>query len=213
MQTDDLIDTLTLGLKPMPRRKLEQRIGLGMVFGGVLAFALMLTLIGLRADLHTAVYTIPFWVKGGYALTLAFGAATMTLYYARPEARDTKWLWIIALPIVALIMFALDTIAGTSAADIPALIYGRSWQQCPINIFMLAIPVFAALVWTMRQLAPTRLRYAGAVTGLLAGSIAASIYGLHCPETSPVFLLIWYNLGIALMTLVGFLTGTRLLRW
>ena len=52
-----------------------------------------------------------------------------------------------------------------------------------------------------------------AAAGLLAGAFAAAVYCLHCPETSAIFVLIWYSLGILATSLLGALLGPRLLRW
>jgi hypothetical protein len=80
-------------------------------------------------------------------------------------------------------------------------------------VLRLAIPIFIGLLWAYRRLAPTRLRAAGAAAGLAAGASAATLYCLHCPETSALFVLTWYSLGIAMMTAIGALLGPRLLRW
>jgi hypothetical protein len=59
------------------------------------------------------------------------------------------------------------------------------------------------LLWSFRRLAPTHFRAAGAAAGLSAGGWAATIYCLHCPEVSAIFVLTWYTLGIALAASVG----------
>ena len=62
------------------------------------------------------------------------------------------------------------------------------------------MPIFAGLLWSFRRFAPTRLRAAGAAAGLAAGALAATLYCLHCPEVSAIFVLTWYSLGIGLAT-------------
>jgi hypothetical protein len=90
---------------------------------------------------------------------------------------------------------------------------GKSWIFCPWLVLLLAAPIFVGLLWSFRRLAPTRLRAAGAVAGLAAGAWAATVYCLHCPEVSALFVLTWYSLGIALAAGAGALLGPRLLRW
>ena len=90
---------------------------------------------------------------------------------------------------------------------------GRSWKLCPWLVLMLAGPIFIGLLWSFRKLAPTRLRAAGAAAGFAAGAWAATLYCLHCPEVSAIFVLTWYTLGIALATGAGALIGPRFLRW
>ena len=59
----------------------------------------------------------------------------------------------------------------------------------------------------------TRLRAAGGAAGLAAGAWAATIYCLHCPETSAIFVLTWYSVGIMLAAGAGAVLGPRLMRW
>ena len=65
----------------------------------------------------------------------------------------------------------------------------------------------------MRTLAPTRLALAGGVAGLLAGTIGASTYSIHCPELQAPFIGIWYLVGMLIPAFFGFIAGPRLLRW
>jgi hypothetical protein len=84
---------------------------------------------------------------------------------------------------------------------------------CPWLIAACAAPIFLALVWALRGLAPTRPRLAGAAAGLAASGLGAAVYAVHCAEPGGAFVLIWYSLGILLPTAVGALIGPRLLRW
>ncbi len=75
---------------------------------------------------------------------------------------------------------------------------------------ILSAPIFFALFWALRSLAPTRLRLAGAVAGLLAGARETFIYAFHCNESAAPFVAIWYTMGIVA---VGTLFGRLALRW
>jgi len=90
---------------------------------------------------------------------------------------------------------------------------GHSWSVCPWRVLALSGPIFLGLLWAFRAFAPTQLRLAGALAGVSAGALGAMVYGLHCPESSALFLLTWYSLGIGLAAAVGALLGPRLLRW
>jgi hypothetical protein len=93
------------------------------------------------------------------------------------------------------------------------LVLGHSWRVCPFNIVLLSVPVFPAVFWAMRGLAPTRPRVAGAVAGLLSSALATIAYCLHCPEMSPAFWAVWYVVGMLLPAAIGAWQGPRLLRW
>jgi len=47
----------------------------------------------------------------------------------------------------------------------------------------------------------------------LAGSIAALVYALHCPELAAPFIAVWYVLGILVPVAIGALIGPNVLRW
>lgn len=54
---------------------------------------------------------------------------------------------------------------------------------------------------------------AGAAAGLLTGAIAATAYGLHCPEATAAFVATWYTLGMAAAAGLGAVVGRFALRW
>jgi hypothetical protein len=93
------------------------------------------------------------------------------------------------------------------------LLFGGTAAVCPFLIALVAAPLFIAFIWVLRDLAPTRLRLAGAAGGFLAGSFGALAYSLHCPELAPPFIGVWYLLGMLIPTAVGALLGPRLLGW
>jgi len=93
------------------------------------------------------------------------------------------------------------------------LLLGGSARVCPLSIAVISSPLFAALMWTLRGLAPTRLRLTGAVAGAAAGALGALVYTLHCPELAAPFLAVWYVCGILIPMSIGASLGPRLLRW
>jgi hypothetical protein len=93
------------------------------------------------------------------------------------------------------------------------MLMGHSAMLCPWRILVIGLPILAGAVWAVRGLAPTRLGLAGLAAGVAAGGLGAAIYALACNETSAPFLAVWYTLGIAALTGLGALFGSRLLRW
>ena len=65
----------------------------------------------------------------------------------------------------------------------------------------------------MRAGAPQTPRVAGALAGLAAAGIAATLYASNCPDNSPLFVASWYPLATLIVAAVGALAGDRLLRW
>jgi hypothetical protein len=175
--------------------------------------AFVVSLLGLRPDLSHAALGFPFWMKWGYTISIGVIAAIATIHFARPDADRPRWLWSLALPVSLLAGLAVNQLLTTPAGDWTALWQGQSWHVCTIKVAALSMPVFAGLMIAFRAFAPTRLRLTGAAAGLAAGGCAATLYGLHCPEVSALFILVWYSLGMMAAAAIGALTGPKLLRW
>lgn len=212
VSTDTLIASLTEQVAPVQVRAVEGRLLLGLLIGGVVT-ALAVVDLGLRPDLSHALYGSTIWMKWGYTLSIALVAGFGVTLLARPERRDVRWLWLALVPVLLLAALAVAQLAVTPVAEWRTLWLGNSWQQCSLSVALLAVPIFGGFLWAFRSLAPTRLRLAGAVAGLAAGASAATLYGFHCPETSALFVLTWYSLGILAAMAIGALLGPRVLRW
>ena len=119
----------------------------------------------------------------------------------------------VAAPLVALWGLAAAVLFAAAPAERMPLVMGSSWSSCPLNIALLSLPALVLLLGAVRTLAPTRLRLAGAATGLLAGALGTLAYLLHCPELEAPFLAIWYVLGMATPAVIGAVIGPRVLRW
>jgi hypothetical protein len=211
--TDDLVDRLSRDLGPRPLRRVGTRLALALAAGVALTLTGVTLLLGLRPDMATASDAPMFWMKLAYPLGIAaIGLACMERL-ARPGAsarRRARWL---AAPLVVMALAALVQLAGAPHGQQRDLVMGGSAMACPWLIATCAIPPFAALIWAVRGLAPTRLRTAGAVAGLVAGSLAAGLYALHCQEPGGAFVMVWYSLGILAPAAAGAILGGWLLRW
>ncbi|WP_445262660.1 DUF1109 domain-containing protein [Pseudomonas sp. EL_65y_Pfl2_R96] len=95
--------------------------------------------------------------------------------------------------------------------DRVAIILGQTWKVCALNITLMSIPGFIAVLWALRGLAPTNLRLSGACGGLLAGSMATIAYSLGCPRDADTIL--GYLLGMLVPTVLGALLGRSWLHW
>ena len=213
MKTDALIDALAQDVKPVRRRSALRRLTLGIVAGGAVTAVLVATLLGIRADLGLAMHGFAFWMKWAYTISVGLAALAMVVRLARPEPVRLRRFWPATIPFVLLALVGVIEMAHTPAGDWLAMWLGATWRRCPWLVLLMSAPIFVGLLWSFRRLAPTRLRAAGAAAGLASGAWAATLYCLHCPEVSAVFVLTWYTLGILLAAGVGALLGPRLLRW
>jgi hypothetical protein len=213
MNTEQLIQSLSKDVRPVSRRALGRRIGFGMIGGGIVTVALVASVLGIRPDLHQAMHGFSFWMKWLYTASLGIGAVFAVARLARPTPASLRGLWLLAVPVLLLAGIGIGELAATPSRDWLAMWLGVSWKICPWLVLTLAMPIFIGLLWSFRRLAPTQLRAVGAAAGLAAGAWAATIYCLHCPEVSAIFVLTWYSLGIVLAAGAGALLGPRLMRW
>lgn len=213
MNTDQLIERLASDVPPVRGHAVGRRLAIGAGVGAFVSFAIIVATIGTRPDLGLAMRGGAFWMKWGYTLSLSAVAIYATARLARPDPGSLRGLWLIAIPVTVLAAIGVLELARTPSGEWLAMWLGHSWRQCPWRVLGLAMPIFVGLLWSFRRLAPTRLRAAGAAAGLAAGAFAATVYCLHCPEVSAIFVLTWYSLGILLAATLGALLGPRLLRW
>ena len=211
MRTDELITALAADTPAAPAGFVARRIGLAALIGAVAAFAALAAWLGPRPDLALAVGQSSFWMKLGYALAFAWVGAVLVDRFGRPGARlGPSWL-AVATPVASAASRSISR--GLTRAQMHHEMMGHSWRLCPWRIAAFAVPVFAAALWAFRRLAPTRLRLAGFAAGLFAGGVGASVYCVACDETSALFVVVWYTLGILACGAVGAVLGPRLLRW
>jgi hypothetical protein len=213
MRTADLIELLARDVRATPPGVVNRRLLAALVAGGAVTFAIVA--LGLRCQpLLAAVQQPWFWMKAAYTGILMLAGVGIVRRLSVPGARVGAAAPLVAV-VVILAMLALATGELLSAAPAArlALWLGRTWKVCSPLILLLAVPIYVCLVAAIRGLAPTRPALAGTAAGFAAGALAATLYGLHCPEQAPAFVATWYTLGIAAATALGAITGSRALRW
>ena len=213
MKTDALIRLLATGVEAVDPHVAERRYARAIGFGLAAAGLLMALWLGVRSDLQQALLGPMFWIKCGFVGSLLGAGLFAALRLSRPGARLDGVVPLLALPLMLIWARAGYVLITAAPGQRTALLLGETWSLCPWLIALLSLPVFVAVIWAMRGLAPTRPRAAGFAAGLLAGACAALVYCLHCPETAAPFIGLWYTLGMLIPAAVGSVLGPRLLRW
>lgn len=213
MKTNDLIAMLATEASVTPTVSPLRRCAQATAAGVAVSLVLVLTLWGLNPELNALAHTQTFWVKVVWLVLTCTFAAPVVMHLARPGVAAGRGVWGIAAALLGMAMLAWMQVATVDADTGMQLMLGRSWQECSVSIAALSVPLLAALLWMLRGMAPTRPALAGASAGLMAGAMSGLVYSLHCPETAYAFLAVWYVAGMAVMTGVGALLGSRLLRW
>jgi hypothetical protein len=213
MKTDDLIAMLSTNVERVDTRQVSRKIGTAVAAGAAAAFVAVLVVHGVRGDLTgpSALTYLP--------LKLAFTLITVVLTsialtrLARPGGEQKTPVALVALPFVVIILLAAISLASAPSAHWERMVVGDQWLECLVSIPIIAVVPFAVIIWAVRAMAPTDLGRAGALAGLVAGSVSATAYAFHCMDDSLPFVALWYGGTIALCTLAGAVLGPRILRW
>jgi hypothetical protein len=213
MRTEELITMLATGEGAVATRTGGSRYSTALACGASVAALMMATLLGVRPDLAAAMLLPMFWVKLGFTACLTVLAVTTAVRLSRPGLRPGWVALALAAPIAVMWALAAIALLNAGPAQRAELFFGSTWTSCPILIALLSVPLFVAVLWAMKGLAPTRLRLAGASAGLAAGTGAALIYCLHCPELAAPFIGVWYVAGMLIPAAAGALLAPRFLRW
>ncbi|MDP3227970.1 MAG: DUF1109 domain-containing protein [Acidovorax sp.] len=213
MRTDELIHLLATDDRPVQNTAIEQRFAVATLAGIAGAGVLMLALFGLRTDLLATMAMPMFWGKLVFAAALAAAGLELLHRMARPGMPVGRTALLLAVPPLVLWAMALVALAQVPPVERMPLILGSTWRTCPFSIALLSAPAFVAGFWALKGAAPTRLAWAGAGAGLLAGALGALVYAVHCPEMATPFLAVWYLAGMLIPTALGAVLGPRFLRW
>jgi hypothetical protein len=213
MKTDDLIHLLATGVEAVDPHIAARRYTRAIALGASGAALLMIVLLRVRADLSEAVLLPMFWVKLGFVSSLLVAGVFASLRLSRPGARLDSIPVFLALPVMLVWVLATYVLLTAEPSLRQTLLLGETWSSCPLLIALLSLPVFVAVIWAMRGLAPTQPRFAGFAAGLLSGATAALVYCFHCPESAAPFVGLWYTLGMLIPAAAGAGLGPRLLRW
>jgi hypothetical protein len=212
MNTDDLI--LALGADARRRGpSLTGRLLLALALGGCVSLAVFMAAIGPRPDFMPAMHTMRFDLKFLDTLALLTPAFLLCLRMSRPEVTARTMLaWLMAP--VALLAVAVAVEMATVPSDLwMRKIIGRNWFHCLSLVPIYALPPLAALILALREGAPRYPALTGALAGLAAAGLSATIYATNCNDDSPLFVATWYPLATGMVAGIGALAGRRWLAW
>jgi hypothetical protein len=211
MKTDDLIAVLAADDRAV-RPPISRTVATAFLLGGAASFAVMLATLGVRPDLADAVATWRFDAKFVLAaLAFALGFAEC-VRLSRPGSASRPSVLIWAVPTLLLAAVAIE-LAVVPADAWGARLIGTNAAPCVVAIPILALAPLAVGLFAMRSGAPRSPTLAGAAIGFASAMLAATLYGLHCFDDSPLFVATWYTLASVPVVAVGALVGRRVLKW
>jgi hypothetical protein len=212
METEQLIRTLAAD-NAHRARPVGLVLALALLAAAPVSMAMFLTELGVRPDVMTAMHNPFFDLKFVVTLALAISAIVVSLHLSRPEASLKGWAWLLLIPVGILATAMASEMMMPQRLPMMTRLIGSNSRVCMTAIPLLSLPLLAAALIGLRHGAPTRPAVAGAIAGLLSAGLAATLYASHCTDDSPLFVATWYPIAIALVTAIGALAGSRVLRF
>ena len=178
-----------------------------------IAAVVFFTMLGLRADIAAAFETPRFLYKFLVTVVLALSAFNCVRALSRPgESWRNEVLCLAIAPALLAVAVIVELVALPSDLWAATMI-GRNSLACLAYISLIGLGPLAVFLRALRYSAPTSPAFAGAVAGLLAGGIAATLYAAQCTDDSPLFVALWYTISIAILAILGAAGASRFARW
>ncbi len=212
MDTDQLIKTLAAD-NSHRGRPVGFVLMLALLAAAPVSLLIFFAELGVRPDVMTAMRNPFFDLKFAVTLALAISAIAVSLHLSRPEASLRGFGWYLFIPAGLLVAGISGEMMMPQRAPMMARLVGNNSKYCLTFIPAMSLPLLAAALIGLRHGAPARPAMAGAIAGMLSAGLAATLYASHCTDNSPLFVATWYTLATALVTAVGALLGSKLLKY
>jgi len=212
METDQLIRTLAAD-NAHRVRPVGFVLALALLAAAPVSVAMFFAGLGVRPDLMTAMHNPFFDLKFVVTLALAIPAIAISLHLSRPEASLRGWKWLLLIPVGLLLAGIASEMMMPQRLPMMTRLVGNNSRLCMTAIPLMSLPLLVAALIGLRHGAPTRPAVAGAIAGLLSAGLAATLYASHCTDDSPLFVATWYTIATALVTAIGAMAGSRVLRF
>jgi hypothetical protein len=212
MDTDQLIKTLAAD-NTHRARSVSFVLALALLAAAPVSIFMFIAELGVRPDVMTAMHNPFFDLKFAVTLALAAAAITISLHLSRPEASLRGFVWLLAIPAGLLVAGISGEMMMPQRLPMMTRLVGSNSKVCMTAVPLMSLPLLAASLLGLRHGAPARPAVAGAMAGLLSAGLAATLYASHCTDDSPLFVATWYSIGTAVITALGALIGSRVLRY
>jgi hypothetical protein len=211
VKTNELISLLA---EDTPVRvRLGRVLTSAMVAGVAISAIMLLSTVGIRHDISSAIETARVLFKVSLTLTLAVIACIVVFRIGRPGVSLLSAALALLIPLGLLIAAVSTELMVLPSADWMPKMMGHNAGFCLLFIPLLSVAPLTGFILALRNGAPERPALAGAAAGLASGGIAAALYAWHCVDDSPLFVATWYTIAIAAMSAIGAVLGRRYLRW
>ena len=212
MNTDRFIRTLAADNAYRPR-PVSFALMLALLAAAPVTLLMFFAGLGIRPDVMTAMHNPFFCLKFAVTLALAIAAIAVSLHLSRPEASLGGFAWLLLVPAGFLFAGISGEMMLPQRLPMVTRLVGNNSRICMTAIPLMSLPILAGALIGLRHGAPARPALTGAFAGMLSAGLAATLYASHCTDDSPLFVVTWYTIAIALVTAIGALAGSKLLRF
>ncbi|MFZ4410800.1 MAG: NrsF family protein [Paracraurococcus sp.] len=210
MDSERLIESLATELRPVRRLPPPGLQALLWIALAVLVNALAVALEGVRPDLHDRML-LPAEV-GQFLASIATGiaAALAAAMLARPD-RSAAWALVPVLPLVLWLgNLGWGCFADLARMGPAAWTMGTSWG-CLKFIVLMGAPLTAALLVLLRHAGPVRPLPVLLLGGLASAALCSAGLSLFHHLEAALMVLVWHGGALAVVVVVGWRFGGRLL--
>lgn len=201
--TDALIQDLSVDLVPVKRRSVPREVAMLMALAA--AELMVIVAVGaMRADMGRVILS-PFmvWKMGSLALLAAMTIALALRSFAPPASSRRSLMLVLGIAMLAMLGGTLVTSAAESGRPFIDRLMPVHGLLCATAITILATPIMAALAVLMRRAAPVRPKDSAFACGLAAATCGALIFTACCPMNDPLYIAVWYSLGVAAVAMTA----------
>ena len=201
--TNALMQDLSTDQPSVRRRDPRREIGALLAIGGI-ELALIAIAGRIRPDMEQVLLSsFMLWKIGSFAL-LAGLCCTVALRSFTPAASSRRELLVVAG--VAALAIAFGAVATPDAEASRPLIERLAPVHglvCAAAITALSLPLVAAFAVALRRAAPVQPRRSALASGLAASTLGALVFTACCPMNDPLYIIVWYSVGVAAVTVAA----------
>lgn len=208
--TDDLIDRLVADLRPIRRSGGTVMAVLGLI---LVQTGITIALGKVRPDLAVDGGSVVFvWRLLGAALVATI-CVVVALRFRNPALALGNWPIAIAAALIGFVGlgWALD-LSMPSAAAFATRLRPALGLNCMLTVVAQGMPTLFLVGWLLRRGAIVRPEAAATAAGLGAAGVGGTIWAMGCSIDDPVYVVFWYSVTFAIMTLAARLMLPRLIQ-
>jgi hypothetical protein len=231
MNTDEFIQQLVNDAQHTPLKNfVMKKIALLLACVIALSFASLWLLVGIHPEFSVFIQTPIYWVRFALLVGVCVSALHMMWKLSQPFTHPQELRWQAGGSMAAICAIVGTTQIPGLPSESMVIAQAHGWALAGIElgedtsiwkillqtsgtITLLALPVFAALIWIIKKMAPRHPALAGASAGFSASALAALEYSFNSPYDLNAYSNLGYFICMATLPLLGAWIGKRWLRW